>query len=36
VEAGEIAFLKHTTVAEVLATGQFGTIKVFCFICCIA
>nr|CAH0103781.1 unnamed protein product [Daphnia galeata] len=28
VEAGEVAFLKHTTVTEVLATGQFGTIKI--------
>ena len=32
VEAGEVAFLKHTTVTEVLATGQFETIKVFCVV----
>ena len=32
VDAGEVAFLKHTTVTEVLATGQFGTIKVFCVV----
>jgi len=28
VEAGEIAFVKHTTVAEMIATELFGTIKV--------
>lgn len=28
-EAGEVAFLKHTTVVETIATGQFGTTKVF-------
>ena len=31
VEAGEVAFLKHTTVVEMITTEQFGTIKVAIF-----
>jgi hypothetical protein len=33
VEAGEVAFLKHTTVVEMITTEQYGTIKVSILLC---